>query len=105
MKNLRLDSKYFARYALGVGEHAGDLRGVGHAHQDDTAKLCLGLLVLGGENVAHLRLTALELTARSLLEARGRARVSLQLGHWGVPVSENARERAEISIAEGWLGG
>src|SRR6185437_8574064 len=86
----RLDSKYFARYALGVREHAGDLRGVGLAHQDDTAKLFLGLRFLGSEDVAHLRLTALELTARSLLEALGRAGVGLQLGH-GCSCAETAR--------------
>src|SRR5579864_6682972 len=80
--------KTTARYALGVGEHAGDLRCVGLAHQDDTAKLFLGLRFLGGEDVAHLRLTALELTARSLLEALGRAGVGLQLRHWGVPSRE-----------------
>src|SRR5580658_10402774 len=80
-----------ARYALRVREHAGDLRCVSLAHQDDTAKLFLGLRFLGGEDVAHLRLTALELTARSLLEALGRAGVGLQLGHWGVPMRETTR--------------
>ncbi len=70
--------------ALRVGQHACDLRGVRLRYQDDPAKFGLSLIGLGGQNVAHLRLTALELARGGLLEALCSARVGFQLWH-GVP--------------------
>ena len=72
----RLDSNnLLAVYALGVGQHACDLRGIRLRDENNTAQLGLGLVRLGGKDVAHLRLTALKLAAGGLFEAFCSARM------------------------------
>ena len=68
-------------YALRVGKHPCDLRGVRLRDENDPTELLLGLGRLRGEDVAHLGLAALELAGAGLLEALGRAAVCLQLWH------------------------
>lgn len=58
-------------------------------NQSRQAELALGLGRLGGEDMPHLRLAALNLAATSLLEALGRASMCLQLWH-GFPNRKNS---------------
>jgi hypothetical protein len=50
--------------------------------ENRATELTLGLGRLGGEDVAHLRLAALELAGAGLMKALGCAAVGLQLWHW-----------------------
>jgi hypothetical protein len=91
-------------YALGVGEHPGDLWGIRYRDEDNLAKLGLGFVCLRGKDVAHLGLAALEFAGTSDLEALGRTAVCLQLWH-GVPNGANCYWTTSFSIAEGLAGG
>lgn len=73
----------FPALKLGVGEHAGDFGRIRDRDQDAFAQLALGFLHLGGEDVAHLGLAALELAGAGLFEALGRAAVGFEFGHVG----------------------
>jgi hypothetical protein len=61
----------------GVWNHAGHLRVIGVRNQCALCQLALGLGLLRREDVAHLRLSTLDLARASLFEALGRAPVCL----------------------------
>jgi hypothetical protein len=82
----------------GVRKHPGNLVLIRLGDKRRPAELALGLGGLGGEDVAHLGLAALELAGAGLMKALGCAAVCLQLWH-GVP-DENCVLDNLLSIYE-----
>src|SRR5690606_39950980 len=76
-----------ARFTLGmaspsgVRQHAPDQPDVGLVHHGGAAQAALALGALLREDVAQVRMAALESAARTALEPLGRAAVGLQFGH------------------------
>ena len=86
-------------FLSGVRKHPGNLVMIRIRDKRRPAELALGLGGLGGEDVAHLGLAALELAGAGLMKALGCAAVCLQLWH-GVP-DENCVLDNFLSIYEG----
>jgi hypothetical protein len=82
----------------GVRKHPGNLVLIRLGDKRRPAELALGLGGLGGKDVAHLGLAALELAGACLMKALGCAAVCLQLWH-GVP-DENCVLDNLLSIYE-----
>jgi hypothetical protein len=64
-----------------VWDHSLDLGGVRVAYQDGLAQLAFALFVLGRQHMAQVRVVALDLAGRGLLEALGGTLMGFQLGH------------------------
>ena len=82
-----------ARQPSGVGNHARDLCVVAVGDKHDFAELALDLGRFGRKDVARLGLAPLDFAGASFLEALGRARMGLQLGHcllFALPAAEGS---------------
>src|SRR5271170_3240759 len=95
---LKDERPFFGLSLSGVGKHPGNLVVIRIRDKRRPAELALGLGGLGGEDVAHLGLAALELAGAGLMKALGCAAVCLQLWH-GVP-DENCVLDNLLSIYE-----
>ena len=87
---------------LGVGDHARYLRVVAVRDNHGLSKLALGFRRLRRKDVAHLGLAALDFAGSSLRKALFRARMGLQLGHFGSLCNANRRRDSPGRLSQGF---